>query len=270
MSEKKLGRGFKVGDKVRLTKAGEDSDFFATEFREGDTVEVMELNKFDGSVYRVMVTSGEAKGRQQTSSTFAITKTWFEHVEDEKARKKKRQYFRAGDFVVLKDKVDSVKVTEHNDFKHGIVGFVSDNERKGWVQVAFTTYGVFDYDEVRPEALRLATKEERISLRKYKIAKITYDNPCDNVLEAEQDTETTKKQVKIPPEYDVKVGDIVEVTKYCIGNNIGDVVKVVEVFSTLSPSNRDKYNNVKVVNQDGVEFYEGDVKLCSSHTKKFK
>ena len=74
----------------------------------------------------------------------------------------------------------------------------------------------------------------------------------------------------IPPEYDVKAGDVVEITKYCTGNKIGDVVRVIEVFNTLSPSSGDKYNNVKVVNQEGVEFYEGDVKLCSSHTKKFK
>lgn len=74
----------------------------------------------------------------------------------------------------------------------------------------------------------------------------------------------------IPPEYDVKIGDYVEITKYNTGNNIGDVVKVIEVFSAPSWIIGNKYNNVKVVNQEGKKFYEGDVKLCSSHTKKFK
>ena len=74
----------------------------------------------------------------------------------------------------------------------------------------------------------------------------------------------------ITPEYEVKIGDYVEITKYNTGNNIGDVVKVIEVFSTPSWISGNKYNNVKVVNQDGVKFYEGDVKLCSNQTKKFK
>ena len=225
MKEKKLGRGFKVGDKVKLTKAGEECGIFATEFREGDIAEVMELNKFDGSVYRVMVTSGEAKGYRQTSSTSAGAKAWFEHENPKKTRKKQRKYFRAGDFVTLKDGVDTEKVTKYNDIDKETIGLVFENILENWVPVGYSTdEGEFDYDYVHSEALRLATKDERKALRKHKIAKITYDNPCNNFSE-----QTVEKEKEIPPEYNVKIGDYVKITEYAVGHPVGTVGFVIKI-----------------------------------------
>lgn len=87
-----------------------------------------------------------------------------------------------------------------------------------------------------------------------KILTNTVEHPIDKVAED-----------SIPPEYDVKVGDVAIVTKYCTGNNIGELVRVTEVFDASSMNHGDKYNSVKTVNQKGKEFYEGDVKLHSSH-----
>lgn len=260
MKEKKLGRGFKVGDKVKLTKAGEECGFFATGFREGDTAEVMELNKFDGSVYRVMVTSGEAKGYRQTSGTSAGAKTWFEHVNDKKTYKKKgkkRKYFRMGDFVALKDDVIPSKALGFGVMPLDAIGIVCGNGGAVSVEVRYGS-GLSDYDRVRPEALRLATKEERKALRKHKVAKITYDIPCDNIPEQiEQDTEDTEKQVKIPPEYNVKVGDIVEVAQYYGGYPVGTIGQV----DTIDEDTEGYYNHVVVCGTDGDHWNECNVKL---------
>lgn len=86
-----------------------------------------------------------------------------------------------------------------------------------------------------------------------------------NTIESTDDEVTENS---IPPEYDVKVGDVVEITKYCTGNKIGELVTVVEVFNVSSLNNGDKYNTVRVINQEGKKFYEGDVKLSSRHVRK--
>lgn len=254
MKEKKLGRGFKVGDKVKLTKAGEKSGFFATEFREGDTAEVMELNKFDGSVYRVMVTSGEAKGYRQTSGTSAGAKTWFEHVNDKKTRKKQRKYFRMGDFVTLKDGVDTEKVTLYNVIKQGIIGTVIGYTDGGMMGVSYLYGESFNFDHIESKALRLATKEERKSLRKHKVAKIAHDNPCDNVSE-----QTVEKETEIPPEYNVKIGDYVKITEYAVGHPVGTVGFVIEVKEV--PEGEGYYNHVVVSDFDNNCWNEHNVKL---------
>lgn len=257
MKEKKLGRGFKVGDKVKLTKAGEDSDFFATEFREGDTAEVMELNKFDGSVYRVMVTSGEAKGYRQTSGSSAGAKSWFEHVNNKKKhekKEKKRKYFRMGDFVVLKDGILTEMVTTSSDFEVGMVGVISGEACDGVVTVRFINGEQSDVDfiEVEASALRLATKDERKSLRKHKIAKITYDTPCDNAPE-----QTVEKETEIPPEYNVKIGDYVKITENADGHPVGTVGFVIEIEEVPEGY----YNHVVVSDFDNNCWNEHNVKL---------
>lgn len=252
MKEKKLGRGFRVGDKVRLTKAGEESGFFATEFREGDVAEVMELNKFDGSVYRVMVTSGEAKGYRQSSGTSAGAKTWFEHESPKKTRKKQRKYFRVGDFVTLKDGVNISEVTLFNDIKQGAIGIVIRNTDDGMLGVEYFYGRGFDFDYVKPEALRLATKEERKALRKHKIAKITYDNPRDNVSE-----QIVEKETEIPPEYNVKIGDYVKITENADGHPVGTVGFVTEIEDVPEGY----YNHVVVSDFDDNCWNEHNVKL---------
>lgn len=261
MKEKKLGRVFKVGDKVKLTKAGEECGFFATEFREGDTAEVMELNKFDGSIYRVMVTSGEAKGYRQTSGSSAGAKSWFEHIDDKKTRKKKgkkRKYFRMGDLVVLKDEVNTSEVSIYNNIQKGVTAMINSEEYNGVLKVHFFTKEGYESDRVKIEALRLATKEERKALRKHKIAKITYDTPCDNVSEQiEQDTEDTEKQAKIPPEYDVKVEDIVEVTVDVGGYLVGTIGQV----DIINEDIEGYHNHVVICGTDGDCWNECNVKL---------
>ena len=256
MKEKKLGRVFKVGDKVKLTKAGEESGFFATEFREGDTAEVMELNKFDGFVSSIKVLTGEAEGDIQYCDGILDIKPWFEHVDDKKTHKKQRKYFRVGDFVTLKDGVNISEVTQFNEIKQGTTGIVVGCADDGMMGVEYFYDRDFDFDYVKPEALRLATKDERKSIRKHKIAKITYDN----VFEPEQDTEATEateKQVKIPPEYDVKVGDIVEVTQYYGGYPVGTIGQV----DTIGEDIEGYYNHVVVCGTDGNCWHECNVRL---------
>ena len=80
-------------------------------------------------------------------------------------------------------------------------------------------------------------------------------------------TDNEAVENSVPPEYDVKVGDIAIVTEYCGGNNIGELVKVVEVIDISSMNHGGKYNSVKTVNQKGEESYENDVKLHSSHAR---
>ena len=252
MKEKKLGRVFKVGDKVKLTKAGEECGFFATEFREGDNAEVMELNKFDGSIYRVMVTSGEAKGYRQTSGSSAGAKSWFEHIDDKKTRKKQRKYFRMGDFVALKDGILTEMVTTSSDFEVGMVGVISGEACDGVVTVRFINGEQSDVDFIEASALRLATKEERKSLRKHKIAKITYDSPCDNASE-----QTTEKETEIPPEYNVKIGDYVKITENADGHPVGTVGFVIEIEEVPEGY----YNHVVVSDFDDNCWNEHNVKL---------
>lgn len=252
MKEKKLGRVFKVGGKVKLTKAGEESGIFATEFREGDIAEVMELNKFDGSVYRIKITSGEAKGYRQTSSTSVGAKTWFEHINDKKTHKKQRKYFRMGDFVTLKDGVDISEVTQFNDIKQGAIGIVVGCADDGMMGIEYFYGRGIDLDYVKPEALRLATKEERKSLRKHKIAKITYDNPSD--IPSEQ---TVEEDTEIPPEYNVKIGDYVKITEYAVGHPVGTVGFVTDVEEVPEGY----YNHVVVSDCDDNCWNEYNVKL---------
>lgn len=252
MKEKKMGRKFKVGDKVKLTKAGEECGFFATEFREGDNAEIMELNKFDGSIYRVMVTSGEAKGYRQTSGIGASAKTWFEHVNDKKKSKKKRKYFRAGDFVTLKDGVDISEVTHFNDIQQGVIGIVAGYTEDGMMGIEYFYGGKFDFDHVKPEALRLSTKEERKTLRKHKIAKITYDTTCDNIP-----VQIVEKETEIPPEYNVKIGDYVKITENADGHPVGTVGFVIEIEEVPEGY----YNHVVVSDFDDNCWNEYNVKL---------
>lgn len=250
MSEKKMGRKFKVGDKVKLTKAGEEADFFNPNFRKGDIAEIVELNSFDGSISRVMVTSGEAKGYPQLARN---STTWFKHVKTKKEYKKKRKHFRMGDFVKLKDGVCLEECSIFGDITHSAIGVVCGMEHDGALIVHFTTETGYNFDRVHPEALRLATKEERKTLRKHKVAKITYNDLATE--EIEQDTETLEK--KTPPEYDVKAGDVVEVTLDVNGHPIGTIGEVVLV----QEDSGDYYNSVKVRDNKGILRNELDVKL---------
>lgn len=253
MSEKNMGRKFKVGDKVKLTKAGEESNFFNPKFREGDTAEVLKVNMFDDSIWSIIVTSGEDSGHKQDNNHAIMTDTWFEHVDAKKEHKKKRKHFCMGDFVMLKDGVSVASVTSFSHFSTGMVGIIVGEEYSGAVIVRFVNNKKYDFETVSASALRLATKEERKTLRKHKVAKITYDNASED----EQDIEVT--EAKIPPEYDVKVGDIVEVTKHSSGHSVGAIVKVVEV---RPPSGYfSEYNSVRALGFDGREWSEDDVRL---------
>lgn len=68
----------------------------------------------------------------------------------------------------------------------------------------------------------------------------------------------------VPLEYDVKVGDIVEVTKYRYGNPVGALVKVVEVNTNSSKTC--KLNSVETINGNGLTYHEDDVKLFRKKT----
>ena len=58
MNEKNMGRKFKVGDKVKLTKVGEEADFFNPKFRKGDIAEIIEfLELAQGNVSESMTLS---------------------------------------------------------------------------------------------------------------------------------------------------------------------------------------------------------------------
>lgn len=251
MNEKSIGRKFKVGDKVKLTKAGEEADFFSPKFRKGDIAEIIELNSFDGSISRVVVTSGEAKGYPQLARN---STAWFKHVKSKKKHKKKKQrkHFRMGDFVTLKDGVCLEECSIFGDITHSAIGVVCGMEYDGALIVHFTTETGYNFDRVRPEALRLATKEERKTLRKHKVAKITYDIPCDNIPE-----QTIEKETEIPPEYNVKIGDIVEVTQYYDGYSVGTIGQV----DTIDENIEGYHNRVIVKSFDGESSPEMNVKL---------
>lgn len=256
MNKKNMGRKFKVGDKVKLTKEGKYSDYFNADFNVGDTAEIVSINNI---VYEILVTSGHIEGLPQFITIKNMSEGWISHLSNKKTEKK-RKHFRMGDFVILKDGVDTEKVTTYNGIDKGAIGLVFESVLENWVPVGYSTEeGEFDYDYVHSEALRLATKEERKALRKLKIAKITYDNPYDNTPEQiEQDTEVTEKQVKIPPEYDVKVGDIVEITEDVNGHSVGTVGEVTLV---AQGDNAGSYNRVKVRGNNGECWIEHNVKL---------
>ena len=254
MNEKNMGRKFKVGDKVKLTKAGEEADFFSPKFRKGDIAEIIDVNSFDGSISRVMVTSGEAKGYPQLTRNNTEVKTWFKHVKTKKKHKKKRKHFRMGDFVTLKDGVCLKECSIFRDITHSTIGVVCGMEYDGALTVHFTTETGYNFDRVFPKALRLATKEERKTLRKHKVAKITYDNAS----EIEQNTEVSEGKVKIPPEYDVKVGDIVEIAEDVDGYPVGTIG---EVMTVSQGDNAGSHNRVQVRGNNGDWWYERNVKL---------
>lgn len=254
MSEKNMGRKFKVGDKVKLTKAGEEADFFNPKFREGDTAEVLKVNMFDDSIWSIIVTSGDDSGHKQDNNHAIVTDTWFEHVDTKKEHKKKRKYFCMGDFVTLKDGVSVASVTSFSLFSSGMVGIIVGEEYSGAVTVRFVNNKKYDFETVSASALRLATKEECKTLRKHKVAKITYDNTS----EIEQNTEASEEKVKIPPEYDVKVGDIVEITEDINGHSVGTIGEVVLV---AQENNAWVYNHVEVRGNNGECWIERNVKL---------
>ena len=253
MSEKNMGRKFKVGDKVKLTKEGEEADFFSPKFRKGDIAEIIDVNSFDGSISRVMVTSGEAKGYPQLTRNNTEIKAWFKHVKTKKKHKKKRKHFRMGDFVTLKDGVCLEECSIFGDITHSTIGVVCGMEYDGALIIHFTTETGYNFDRAHPKALRLANKEERKALRNHKVAKITYNDLATE--EIEQDTETL--ETKTPPEYDVKAGDVVEVTLDVNGHPIGTIGEVVLVREDSD----DYYNSVKVRDNKGILWNELDVKL---------
>ena len=216
MSEKNMGRKFKVGDKVKLTKKGKYSDYFCTDFNVGDTAEIVSMNNEE---CEILVTSGHAEGNLQFMAIENMSEGWISHLPN-----KKRKYFRTGDFVTLKDGVDISEVTQFNDIKQGAIGIVAGYTDDGMMGIEYFYGREFNFDHVKPEALRLATKDERKSLRKHKIAKITYDNPCDNIP-----AQIVEKETEIPPEYNVKIGDYVKITENADGHPVGTVGFVTEI-----------------------------------------
>lgn len=263
MNKKNMGRKFKVGDKVKLTKAGEESGAFASGFREGDVAEVLLLNSFDDFISSVKVITGKAVGYLQYCDTNTDTRAWFEHVSNKKKRKKKekkRKHFRMGDLVVLKENLSSGFPSRWGDLPKNTIAVVYGADLDGAVKVEFINHledKNFEYcsDYIKPEALRLATKEERKALRKHKVAKITYDDLATE--ENEQDIEAP--EAKVPPEYDVKVGDIVKTTCFSVGHAVGTIGEVTLVKDIEEADNR--YNRVVVRDNGGSCFHEHDVKL---------
>lgn len=243
MSEKNMGRKFKVGDKVKLTKEGKYSDYFHADFNVGDTAEIVSMNE-------ILVTSGRIEGQPQFIAIEFMSEGWISHLSKKKV-KKKRKHFRMGDLVVLKDKVNISEVAIYNNIQKGVVAMISSEEYNGVLRVHFFTKEGYESDRVKIGALRLATKKERKSFRKYKVAKIV----CDNVSENEQDTEIVTRE--IPPEYDVKVGDIVEVTEDVGGYLVGTIGQVDTVNEDIVGC----YNHVVVCGTDGDCWSERNVKL---------
>lgn len=249
MSEKKMGRKFKVGDKVELTELGEQSKCFTNSYKKGDKAIVIGVD-LAGAVRKINVISGEAKNSIQYSLT-RNGEGWFKLTE--KKPKKKRKYFRMGDFVTLKDGAFLEECSIFGDITHSAIGVVCGMGYDGAVEVHFTTETGYNFDRVHPKALRLANKEERKALRNHKVAKITYNDLATE--EIEQDTETL--ETKTPPEYDVKAGDVVEVTLDVNGHPIGTIGEVVLVREDSD----DYYNSVKVRDNKGILRNELDVKL---------
>lgn len=252
-----MGRKFKVGDKVVFTKKAIESSMFHESIQVGDLAVVKSIESCVGGSFPTNVLP-ERDGLWVQCVDMDYEPEvyeWFEHADAKKGHKKKKQrkHFRMGDFVALKDGVNPGEVLGFGDMPLDAVGVVCGNGDAVSVEVHYGS-GITEYDRVQPEALRLATKEERKALRKRKVTKITYDDVVTE--EIKQDTETV--EAKIPPEYDVKVGDIVEVTKHSCGHSVGAIVKVVEVRPLGYFS---EYNTVRAVGFDGREWSEDDVKL---------
>lgn len=127
-------------------------------------------------------------------------------------------------------------------------------EYDGALIVHFTTETGYNFDRVLPKALRLANKEERKALCNHKVAKITYNDLATE--EIEQDIETL--ETKTPPEYDVKVGDIVEITEDINGHSVGTIGEVTLV---AQGDNAWGYNHVEVRGNNGECWIERNVKL---------
>lgn len=208
MSEKNMSRKFKVGDKVVFTKEAIDSGMFHKSIQVGDFAVVKSVKScVGGSFPTEVLPERDGLWIQRVDMDYEPeVYEWFEYVDTKKEYKKKRKYFRMGDFVTLKDGTCLEECSIFGDIAHSTIGIICGMGHDGAVEVHFTTVTGYNFDRVYPEALRLATKEERKTLRKHKVAKITYDDLVTE--EIEQDIEVA--EAKIPPEYDVKVGDIVE------------------------------------------------------------
>lgn len=257
MSEKNMGRKFNVGDKVVFTKEAIDSGIFHKSIQVGDLAVVKSVkNCVGGSFPTEVLPERDGLWIQRVDMDYEPeVYEWFEHVDTKKEYKKKHKHFRMGDFVKLKDGACLEECSIFGDITRSTIGIVCGMGHDGAAEVHFTTVTGYNFDRVYPEALRLATKEERKTLRKHKVAKITYDDLATE--ETEQDTEVT--EAKIPSEYDVKVGDIVEVTEYCGGYPAGTIGQV----TTINENIEGYHNHVVVRYTDGNYWNEVNVKVLS-------
>lgn len=253
LKEKNKDCKFKVGDKVRFTEKAIKDGYFHSAIKTGDLATITAVANSNGGKEafptELRVVKKELSILQFINRDHASRSLeWFEHEKP----KKKRKYFRIGDFVKFKDGVDISEVTQFSDIKQGAIGIVTRYTDAGLVGVDYFYGGDFSFDHVKPEALRLATKEERKAVRKHKVANIDYNDSVTE--ESEQDAEVPK--TKIPPEFDVKVGDIVKVTQYYGGYPVGTIGQV----DTIDEDIEGYHNHVIVRSTDG-DYWECNVKL---------
>ena len=185
MQKKNMGRKFKVGDKVVFTKEAIESSMFHKDIQVGDLAVVKSVESCVGGSFPTNVLpERDGLWLQCVDMDYEPeVYEWFEHADAKKEHKKKRKYFRMGDFVKLKDGACLEEDSIFGDITHSAIGVVCGMEYDGALIVHFTTKEGYNFDRVLPKALRLATKEERKTLRKHKVAKITYNDLATEEIE---------------------------------------------------------------------------------------